>query len=70
MQQVFATNTFNGLIETVPAYASLAVFFNAAVIRKDHPQITTAFDFVDGTKREEVMVIKEESVQDTTKKND
>jgi inhibitor of KinA len=43
---LFGQHHFKGFIETVPAYASLAVFFDAAAVRKNHPQINSAFDFV------------------------
>ncbi|MBL0182191.1 MAG: 5-oxoprolinase subunit PxpB [Chitinophagaceae bacterium] len=46
LQQAFTADFFTGFIETVPAYSSLAVFYDAVAIRKYHPGETTAFDFV------------------------
>jgi len=46
LQQAFTADFFTGFIETVPAYSSLAVFYDAVAIRKYHPTETTAFDFV------------------------
>lgn len=43
---MFAANTFKGLVETVPAYASLAVFYNAAAVKKAYRLSASAFDFV------------------------
>lgn len=42
----FAENPFAGLIETVPAYSSLTVFFDVYKIRRAFPEFSTAFDFV------------------------
>ena len=46
LQQVFANNPFKGFIETVPAYASLAVFYDIGVVRKHHVISSTVFDCV------------------------
>ena len=46
MQQAYTADFFTGFIETVPAYSSLAVFYDAVAIRKYHPAETSAFDFV------------------------
>ena len=46
MHHAFEADFFTGLTETVPAYSSLAVFYDAVAIRKYHPGETTAFDFV------------------------
>jgi len=37
---------FQGLLETVPAYASLTVYFDILAVRKDHPNFPTAFEAV------------------------
>lgn len=39
-------NPFQGFIETVPAYASLTIFYDAAVVRKNFVEFSTAFDAV------------------------
>ena len=46
MHQAFAASFFTGLIETVPAYSSLAIFYDPVAIRKVHRAETSAFDFV------------------------
>lgn len=46
LHHLFAQNNFPGFIETVPAYASLAVFYDAVAVRKKYPKTITAFDFV------------------------
>lgn len=46
LQQAFVADFFTGFIETVPAYSSLAVFYDAVAIRRCHPAETSAFDFV------------------------
>lgn len=42
----FNTNPFPGLIETVPAYASLTVFYDVFRVRKNFSGFQTAFDAV------------------------
>lgn len=37
---------FRGLIESVPAYASLTIFYDVAVVRRTYPGFATAFDAV------------------------
>lgn len=46
LQQAFYKNHFKGFIETVPAYASLAVFYDVAIVKKNDAVTTTAFEFV------------------------
>jgi inhibitor of KinA len=46
LQQALSLKPFKGLIETVPAYASLAVFYDVATVRKYHAVTSTAFEFV------------------------
>ena len=46
LHHAFQQNKFRGFIETVPAYASLAVFYDTAIIYKAYPVTTTAFDLV------------------------
>jgi len=46
LQQAFAAGFFTGFGETVPAYSSLAIFYDAVAIRKYHPAEVSAFDFV------------------------
>lgn len=38
--------TFPGLIETVPAYSSLTVFYDVFTVRKNFPEFDTAFDAI------------------------
>ena len=42
----FDENPFPGLIEIVPAYASLTCFYNVAIVRRNFPEFPTAFDAV------------------------
>ncbi len=46
LHQAFAKRFFPGLIETVPAYSSLAVFYDTDVIKKNNPKIKSVFGFV------------------------
>lgn len=46
LQQLFAANHFKGFTETVPAYASLAVFFDVRMVKKNYVVSTTVVDFV------------------------
>ncbi len=46
LQQAFTKNNFKGFIETIPAYASLAVFYDVATVKKNYTADATAFDFV------------------------
>lgn len=39
-------NKFPGFVETVPAYASLTIFYDVFTVRKNFPASTTAFDAV------------------------
>jgi inhibitor of KinA len=42
----FAKNPFAGLIETVPAYASLTIFYDVFAVRKNFASNSTAFETV------------------------
>src|SRR5215211_7028068 len=42
----FNNNQFSGFIETIPAYASLSIFFDVVQVRKNFPEFSTAFDAV------------------------
>lgn len=42
----FNNNQYSGFIETVPAYASLSIFFDVCKVRKNFPEFPTAFDAV------------------------
>lgn len=42
----FDLNKFTGFIESVPAYASAALFYDPIVVRKSFPEFETAFDAV------------------------
>jgi inhibitor of KinA len=46
LHNLIAAQPFPGFIETVPAYASLAVFYDAVSIKHHHPTIARAFEFV------------------------
>ena len=46
LHQAFANDFFTGFDETVPAYSSLAVFYDAVAIKKYNPAIKSIFDFV------------------------
>jgi inhibitor of KinA len=46
LHQAFKKNNFTGFVETVPAYNSLAVFYDVPVVKKNYAVTTTAFDFV------------------------
>jgi len=46
LHQILAAQPFPGMIETVPAYASLVIFYDVVLIRKLPSGFTTAFDFV------------------------
>lgn len=42
----FEKNPFEGLIETVPAYASLTIFYDISSVKKINPEFRTAFEIV------------------------
>jgi inhibitor of KinA len=46
LQQVLAKNNFKGFVETVPAYNSLAIFYDAVIVKNNYPVTTTVFDIV------------------------
>jgi inhibitor of KinA len=46
LQQAVAKNNFKGFIETVPTYASLAIFYDAATVKNNYPVTSTVFDAV------------------------
>lgn len=46
LAQYLEKNPFVGLIETVPAYSSLTLFFNFLEVRKNYPEFSTAFSAV------------------------
>ena len=46
LQLAFEKNKFTGFVETVPAYASLAVFYDPATVKNNHAAGTTAYEFV------------------------
>jgi inhibitor of KinA len=46
LARFFEANSFPGFIETIPAYASLTVFYNVSIVRKNFPEFPTAFDAV------------------------
>lgn len=46
MHESLAKQPFNGFIESVPAYASLAIFYDLMVVKKNCKDNTTAFEWV------------------------
>lgn len=44
LADMIASDPFPGLIETVPAYSSVAVFYNMREVRDAFPEFTTAFE--------------------------
>ncbi len=42
----FDVNPFPGFVETVPAYASLSVFYDVSIVRKNFPDFSTAFEAI------------------------
>ncbi len=46
LHQAFEENNFKGYVEAVPAYASLAIFYDVAVVAENHSIKTTVFDIV------------------------
>ncbi len=42
----FDKNPFPGFVEIVPAYASLSVFYDVSIVRKNFPDFPTAFEAV------------------------
>ncbi len=46
LQQAVEKNKFKGFVETVPAYSSLAIFFDVAAVKNNYADKTTAFEFV------------------------
>ena len=43
----FDANSFEGLIEIVPAYASLSVFYDVSIVRRNYPEYRTAFEAIE-----------------------
>lgn len=43
LSRFFEANTFPGFVETVPAYASITVFYAVSTVRKNFPEFPTAF---------------------------
>lgn len=46
LSQYFEENRFEGLIETVPAYCSVSIFYDIFIVRKRFSEFSTAFDAV------------------------
>lgn len=46
LDKYLSENPFQGLIEIVPAYASLTVFFDILTVKKNQPNFPTAFEAV------------------------
>jgi inhibitor of KinA len=56
--EVVTKNNFSGFIEMVPAYNSLAIFYNVATIKKQYAPLRTAFEFVKDLIEEKIKSIK------------
>lgn len=46
LSRYFEKNRFQGFIETVPAYASVTIFYDVYKVKKNFPEFATAFDAV------------------------
>lgn len=46
LHNALAQNAFHGFIESVPAYCSLAIFYDVAVVKASYPSAPTAFQLV------------------------
>ncbi len=46
LARFFEENSFPGFVETVPAYASLSIFYDVSIVRKNFPEFPTAFNAV------------------------
>ena len=46
LAQFFEQNQFSGLVEIVPAYASLSIFYDVLMVRRNFPEFSTAFSAV------------------------
>lgn len=46
LAEYFEEKVFAGFIETVPAYASLTIFYDVSKVRKNFPEFSTAFEAV------------------------
>jgi inhibitor of KinA len=58
LAQALQENRFKGFIETVPAYNSLAIFYDTAAIKKYHVPLNTAYEFVKDFTEEKIKAIK------------
>ena len=46
LSEYFEENRFAGFVETVPAYASMTIFYDVFKVRKNFPEFPSAFDAV------------------------
>lgn len=46
LAQFFERNQFPGLVEIVPAYASLSIFYDVLIVRRNFPEFSNAFSAV------------------------
>jgi inhibitor of KinA len=60
LHQLLAENNFIGFIESVPAYSSLAVFYDVQIVRKNYPINNTVFDFVKTFTEQLLMQVQDE----------
>ena len=58
LSQLLQQNNFKGFIETVPAYNSLAIFYDVAAVKKYHAPLFTAFEFVKNFTEEKIQTIR------------
>jgi inhibitor of KinA len=59
LARYFEQNKFQGFIETVPAYASLSIFYNISQVRNNFPQFATAFAAVQNLAENALQNLKE-----------
>ena len=60
----FERNPFDGLIETLPAYSSLSIFYDISLVRKNFPEHPTAFDAIKSLTENALL-----NLDDSTKNN-
>lgn len=46
LARFFEENPFSGYIEIVPAYASLSIFYDVSIVRRNFPEYSTAFEAI------------------------
>ena len=59
LHQSFRTEPFIGLVETVPSYSSLTVFYDPLLVRNGHPGVRSAADLVKAIVRQRADTMNE-----------